>query len=558
MLVMAILEPLWPVGSVASGLATLSMAVVLGLAIGGIRVRGIKLGIAGVMFSSLLFGQLGLTPGPDILSFLRDFALILFVYAIGLQVGPGFVDSLKAEGLRLNMLSIAVLVVGAGMTAAVVKGIHVERAITSGLYAGAFTTTPGLAAAQEVLRHGPSADADAAAKRAGLAYAVTYPFGIVGPVLTIALLRRLFHVKLDDEKQAHIAASQARRPPGGFLDLEVTNADLHGKTLRELNLGRGRNVIVSRLLRGGTMTVPTADTRLQVGDVIRAIGNMSVIEEIAPLIGKRSTVDLATVAGALCRTEIYVTRTAVLRRTVRELDLINRHGVALPRLVRSGIELVPNGAMTLHFGDVVTAVGPSKALKVVEEELGNSPDALNHAQLIPIFLGMGLGVVVGSVPIPVPGIQGGIQLGLAAGPMLVAIALSRLGSIGSVVWHMPASANQLFRDFGLAVFLACVGLQQGDHFTQKLFTGGGLSLLVWGAVITMLPVLVVGIAARRIFKMNFLTLSGWVAGAMTSSPALMYASDITGSDAPALAYAGVAPLAMIVPILCCQALAALT
>jgi putative transport protein len=226
--------------------------------------------------------------------------------------------------------------------------------------------------------------------------------------------------------------------------------------------------------------------------------------------------------------------------------------------VRAGVELVPNGGMSLHFGDVVTAVGPKAALKIVDEELGNSPEALNRAQLIPIFLGMGLGVVVGSIPIPVPGIQGGIQLGLAAGPMLVAIALSRLGSIGSVVWHMPASANQLFRDFGLAVFLACVGLQQGDHFTQKLFTGDGLSLLIWGAVITMLPVLVVGIAARRVFKMNFLTLSGWVAGAMTSSPALMYASDITGSDAPALAYAGVAPLAMIVPILCCQALAALT
>jgi putative transport protein len=540
-----------------AGLAILSLAVALGLAIGAIQFRGIKLGISGVLFSSLLFGQIGLTVDPNILAFLRDFSLILFAYAIGLQVGPGFSDSLKAEGLRLNCLAILVLVLGAALTIAVVKAAGISKANSTGLYSGAFTTTPGLAAGQEVLRHSTTLSVSDAVKAAGLAYAVTYPIGMIGPVWAVAFMRRWFKVNMPEERRAHAAAVEARRPATTNLDIEITQAAATECPIKHLCATRGLNVIFSRLLRDGKVSVPTGDTRLEIGDVIRAVGAPPVLEEVKTILGKPSTIDLASVSGDISRMELLVTQPQMLRRTLRELDLINRFGVTLPRILRFGVDLIPNGDLALRFGDVVSAVGPAEGLKAVEKELGNSPDAMNRPQLVPIFLGIVLGVIVGSIPIPVPGVAGGIKLGLAAGPMVVAIALSSFGNIGSVVWYMPGAANQLFRDFGLALFLACVGLQQGDQYIQKLLSGDGLKLVALGIAVTALPILAVGFLARKWFKMNFLTLSGWAAGAMTSSPALLYAGEITGSDAPALAYAAVAPLGMIVPILCCQALAAL-
>jgi putative transport protein len=543
---------------IENGLAILSLAVTLGLAIGAVRIGGLKLGIAGVLFSALLFGQIGLSVDPQVLDFLRDFSLILFVYTIGLQVGPGFVDSLKAEGLRLNLLTVAVLVLGALMTGVIVALAHLDRSGASGLYSGAFTTTPGLAAGQEVLKHSFSGDAAlAAARSAGLAYAVTYPFGVIGPVLVIAIMRRLFKVDIEKEKQDLAAANEVRRPPVTYLDIEVTNPDIIGLSLNELEFARKHRIIFSRMMRDGVMSVPNAGTFIAVGDILRAIAPKAVLEQLAQQIGHPSDIDLGTVSSDISRLDLVVTRTQVLRKTLRELDLIKRHGVTITKVTRAGVDLLPTANLALHFADTVTVVGPPSGLKAAEAELGNCLDVLNRPQLVPIFLGIVLGIVVGTIPLRIPGINGSLSLGLAAGPMLVAIALSRFGNIGRVVWYMPAAANTLFRDFGLAVFLACVGLQQGNQFIQKLLSGNGLSLVFWGAFLTMVPVLIVGIAARRFYKMNFLTLSGWVSGAMTSSPALLFASESTGSDAPALAYAAIAPVGFIVPIFCCQFLASI-
>jgi putative transport protein len=558
MLIMQILERLWPPGSVAAGLAVLSLAVTLGLLLGAIQFRGMKLGVAGVLFSSLLLGQLGQAPRPDVLSFLRDFSLILFVYTIGLQVGPGFVDSLKAEGLRLNLLAIVVLIVGGAMTAAAAMIVRIDRGGATGLYSGAFTTTAGLAAGQEAVKNllQPDLDAQAAAaRRAGLVYAVTYPFGVMGPVLTIALLRRLFRVDVAQERAALHAAKNRHSPPD-FLDIEITNAELALAPLKDWTFARQRNIVFSRHLRDGVVNVPTADMRIAVGDIIRAVGNKPMLEEFCRRYGKPSKIDLAAFS-AIGRVDLLVTHTEILGHTLHELDLIKRHGVTITRVTRVGLDLPPSARLSLHFGDSVTAVGPTEGLKALELELGNSPEVLNRPHLIPIFVGIVLGILVGSIPVAVPGLKGGIRLGLAAGPMLVAIVLARAGKIGNMICYMPPAANQLFRDFGLAVFLACVGLQQGGSFVQNLFSRDGLTWLWLGAAITMAPVLLVAIAARWVLKVNFLTLSGWVAGAMTSTPALLFAGDLTQSDEPALAYAAVAPLAMIVPIFCCQALAAI-
>lgn len=541
--------------SVAGGLAMLALVVCLGLALGGVRIRGVRMGVSGVLFTALIAGQMGLRISGDTLPFLRDFALILFVYAIGLQVGPGFVASLRSEGLRLNVLSIFVILLGAVITGLCIGLGHLDRHAASGLYAGAFTTTPGLAAGQEALRHKLAATgAEKAINLAGLAYTVTYPFGILGPILTIVLLRKLFGVHPEVELAALEAEEQAKRPPISMLDIEVTESLYSGIMLKHHPLLRGKGIHFSRMLRDGEVSVPTSETEVRVGDVFRAVGPRTILEELAAVIGRRSAVDLGSASKDVKRLELVVTRTAVLRRTLRELDLIRRTGVTVTRVNRAGVELAPSATVRLQFGDRVHVVGPEAGLKLVEEELGNCPDTLNRPQLVPIFLGVFLGVLVGSIPLRVPGLNTTLSIGLAGGPMLAAILLSQLGNIGSVVWYMPVAANQLFRDFGLAVFLACVGLQAGDHFVDRVVNQHGLIFIAWGAAITILPVLIVAMVARWRFKTNFVTLSGWVAGAMTSSPALLFANDITGSDAPAVAYAAVAPLGVLLPILCAQLL----
>jgi putative transport protein len=544
--------------SVAAGLATLALAVTIGLFLGAIRVRGIKLGISGVLFSSLLFGQLGFSVDPKVLGFLRDFTLILFMYTIGLQVGPGFVSSLRAEGLRLNVLAVAVLVLGALMTAAV--GGMLKHDAAPGLYTGAFTTTPGLAAAQEALRHGPTGGAgdNLAAGRAGLAYTITYPFGVIGPVLIIPLLRRMFKVRIEDEKKALAAAEEKRRPPIEPVDFEVTNPAYAGTVLRNIPLLRGSSIIFTRMMRNGVLSVPSADTVIKLNDVLRAVGSRELTSQIVSAMGKVSAADLSLAPGDVRRMELVVTRTQVLRRPLRELDLIRRTGVTIALVNRAGIDLVPNASLRLVFADRITAVGPETGLKMVETELGNSPETLNRPKLAPIFLGIVLGIIVGSIPLAIPGLHTTLRIGLAGGPLLAAIALSQLGNIGTIVWYMPVTANQYFRDFGLAVFLACVGLQAGDHFIEKAASGRSIALLLCGAGVTMLPVFAVGCFARIFLRMNFLTLSGWVAGAMTSSSALIFAEEMAQSDAPAIAYAAVAPLATLVPIICAQMLVIMT
>lgn len=550
------LNQMFHADTVAGGLAVLALAAVIGLAVGAIPIKGVRLGVPGVLFAALLFGQFGLSADPHVLSFLRDFSLIIFIYSIGLQVGPSFVESLREEGLRLNMLALLVVVLGALMTAAVVLFAPAWKPAASGLYAGSFTTTPGFAAGQQALLHvfGGRAEGETGMAAAALAYTVSYPFGLVGPLLVIAVLRGLFRVDMNKERAALAASEEARRPPIEVMDIEITHPSCLGVKLRDHPLLRGKRIVLSRLLRDGVMTVPTGDTDMRAGDVFRAVAARNRLAEFVEAVGRRATVDMGSAAGDVQRMELVVTRTQVLRRPLRELDLIRRYGVTIARIVRAGVDLVPHAALRLHFGDEVIAVGPEAGLKKVAEEIGNSPEMLNRPRLIPIFVGIVLGVIVGSVPITLPGLHTPMRIGLAGGPLLAAIALSRLGSIGSVVWYMPSAATQLFRDFGLAVFLACVGFQSGDHFVQRAIAGGGLMFLVWGVALTVLPVFLIGCAARIVYRINFVTLSGWVAGSMTSSPALLFANDLAQSDGAALAYAAVAPLSILMPVICAQLL----
>jgi putative transport protein len=325
--------------------------------------------------------------------------------------------------------------------------------------------------------------------------------------------------------------------------------------LRDQRFLQDRGVLITRLHRSGVQTVPTADTSIQVGDFLRAYGPQPALNELISIVGRPSPINLSDVSGNIEREELLVTRRQVLGKSLRELNLINHHGVTITRISRAGIELPARASVKLQFGDNVVAVGPHEGLRSVEVELGNSVAALNQTQLTPIFIGIWLGVIVGSIPLFIPGLNATIRIGLAGGPMIVAIILSRLGNLGSVVWYMPPAANQLLRDFGMAVFLACVGFNSGDHFLQKLIYQGGLPLIVWGAAVTLIPMFIVGLFARIVLKMNFITLSGLVAGAMTSSPTLLFSNEITASNASAVAYATVYPLSMLLPVFLAQILA---
>jgi putative transport protein len=541
-------------GSVGTDLALLSLAVAIGLAIGAIRIRGLRLGISGVLFSALIFGQLGASIDPKVIEFLRDFALIIFMYALGLQVGPGFGASLQADGVRLNALSLCVIALGAMLTMLIAPKL--PDAMSPGLYSGAFTTTAGLAAAQDALRSAADkASGESAAARAALAYSITYPFGIVGPMLVIVIVRWMFGVRVEEEKAALMALEESRRPQIEVMDFEVTEPTFAGRKLRDCPRLKGSEIIFTRLVRGGVGVVPTADTQVQVGDLYRAVGPKPRLDELMATMGRRSSTDLSTAQGDLSRMDVVVTRTHVLHRSLQELNLIHRTGVTIANVNRSGVNLMPSGSLRLAFADRLIVVGPKAGLAMMEAELGNSSETLNHAQLIPIFLGIVLGVIVGSIPLALPGLHGPLRMGLAGGSLLAAIALSRLGSIGTIVWYMPAAANQLFLNFGLAVFLACVGFQAGDHFIQRAATSSGLGLFLWGVLVTMLPVGLVACFARMVLKINFLSLSGWIAGAMSSSTTLLFATELTGSNTVAVTYAAVVPLATLAPIICCQLLA---
>jgi putative transport protein len=534
---------------VSGGLVILSLVVTLGLLLGAIRVRGIRLGISGVLFSALLFGQIGLTIEPSVLAFVRDFSLVMFMYAIGLEVGPAFVSSFRSDGLCLNVLAVIVVALGAWMTVTLGQWMP-HAAAVPGIYAGAFTTTAGLAAAQETLNSAaPGAAGDLAAARAALAYSITYPLGIVGPMLVIQGLRRLFRICIEQERSALASDEQRRRPPIESVDFELTEPAHAGQRLSDTPLLRGNSIILSRMLRDNVLSIPTGETQLKVGDIYRAVGPRQDLSQLVSSLGRRSSTDLGHIPGDIQRADLIVTRTQVLHRPLRDLNLFHRTGFTIAGVNRAGVDLRASGSLRLAFADRVVVVGPRSGLKAIELEFGNSPDTLNQPRLIPIFLGIVLGVVVGSIPLIIPGTHAKIRLGLAGGPLVIAILLSQLGSVGSIVWHMPSAASRLFRDFGLAVFLVCVGLQAGAGFWQRAATLSGAVMLLCGAAVTLLPVLLIACFARLVLHMNFITLSGWVAGTMGNSTILIFANDLTRSGAPAVAYAAVTPPTTLLQIL---------
>lgn len=538
---------------VAWAVLVLMLVAVAGLALSSVKVKGVGLGIAGVLFAGILAGHFGLHIEQAILEFVREFGLILFVFTIGLQLGPGFFASLRKQGLKLNALAAAVVVLGAGIAVclAIFSGVDIVSAL--GLFSGATTNTPSLGATQTMLRTMSGEFAEKASLPA-LAYAVAYPGGVFGIIAVLLFLRGVFRINPEKEAEAFRAEQKRGLEPLDRMNLLVENGNVDNRSIASLP---GRDgIVISRIKRSGVAEPETASeqTVLHKGDVILAVGARKALEKFQVVIGSESDLNLVNIPGRVASRKVIVTHKEVLGKTLAELNLKDLFGVAITRVARADIEMSAVAELKLQFGDTVQVVGNEEAMAKVSDVLGNRVHALNETNFIPIFIGIALGVLVGTLPVAIPNMPVPVRLGIAGGPLILAILLSRLGRIGPLLWYMPASANLAFRELGIVLFLACVGLKAGEKFFGIVFTAEGLHWLMGGFAITVIPILLVGLIGRLVFKLNFTVISGLLAGSMTDPPALAFANAVSRSDAPSVAYATVYPLTMLLRIISVQIL----
>ena len=543
--------------SVAQAMVLMSLTIVAGLWLGNRKVARVGLGIAGVLFAGLVFGHFmgrwGIGIEDHVLEFAREFGLILFVYSIGVQVGPGFLASLRREGLPLNIMAASIVLIGAGLTIALHLVFNINIAVAAGIFSGSTTNTPSLAAAQQALKEAPGVT-DAVLKMPGLGYAVCYPFGIVGIILSMLLIRRIFRISPQKEIETLNAMRSRDAQELTTLNLEVRNPSLVGLPLTQVPTLAHSGVVVSRVMHDGSTQVARADTMLQLGDVLHAVGTPERLAELKLIIGQEATIDLKTTPSNIVSRRVLVTQSSALGKTISQLNLRSRLAVNVTRVNRAGIDLPPAPSLRLQFADSLLVVGDSDGVASAANEVGDSIKVLNHPQIIPIFIGIGLGVLLGSWPISVPGMPAPVKLGLAGGPLIMAIILSRLARVGPVVWYLPQSANLVLREIGIVLFLSAVGLKAGDQFIPTLVHGDGVYWMLGGAFITLVPLLTVGLFARAFYNLNYMTLCGLLAGSMTDPPALAFATTLNNSDAPSISYASVYPLTMILRVLCAQAM----
>lgn len=539
---------------VAHAIGVLSLVCMAGMALGSVKIRGAGLGTAGVLFAGILIGHFGKPVDEGTLEFVKEFGLVLFVFTIGLQLGPGFFAVLRQQGVRMNSLAVAIVVLGAVCAPLIGWVAGFDPAAVLGIFSGASVNMPSLGAATQALASLPGIAPDRLALPA-LACAVTFPTAIVSTIGTLMVLARVF--RIDPAQEAVEFAQRNRREvaPVERRTIVVMNPGLDGVRVDAIPGSNEAGVTISRVRSGGDTQVATDGSVIQLGDRLLVVGTRASLDQFERVVGERSEEDLVVGGSGLTFRRVVVTNGAVLGKTVRELDLDDRFGVAVTRITRADIEMTAVPGLRLQFGDTVHIVGRSADLDRAGAALGNSLRELNETHFIPLFVGIFLGIVVGTMPVPVPGLPQPLRLGLAGGPLIVALVLGRFGHIGRLVCHMPVNANVAFRDFGIALFFAAVGLEAGPTFFATVFSGTGLRWLLAGAGVTILPLVLVGSFARMAWHMSFIDLSGLLAGSMTAPPALAFANDLSGSDAPTVAYAMVYPLTMLLRVLTAQALA---
>lgn len=529
----------------ASTLVLYSFVIAAGVFLGKIKVGGVSLGVTFVLFVGIVMGHLGYVVNPEVLKFVREFGLILFIFSIGLQVGPGFFSSFKQGGVLLNMLAVLIILLNVAIVL-IIFYIDGNTMITAlvGVMSGAVTNTPGLAAAQQ------TAGTPEAINLMAMGYAAAYPLGVIGIILSMFVIKILFKIKPEDEVAAINQEAENSTSKPLILSFEVTNPLIDGKTLHELHEILDCDFVVSRRMGSdGKVEIPTSKTEVHVGDKLYVVLSASAEVRFQGVVGHEIKMDWEEVQSEVFSRRIVITQNKYNGVRLGALRLHTAYSLNCTRVNRSGVDLLASPNLRLQVGDRLTVVGDLNDIERLGVRLGNSMKRLDHPNLITIFVGILFGIILGSINVGF-----GMKLGLAGGPLVAAILMSRFGYKFKLVTYTSSSASLMLRELGICLFLASVGISSGKDFATTVFNTTGMWWVIWGFIITFLPLLIVGCIARGVYKINYLTIMGLVSGGCTDPPALAYANGATGSDAPAVAYSTVYPLTMFLRVVAAQAL----
>ena len=546
---------LWGEG-IGHSILLLSFVIAAGIQLGKIKVFGVSLGITLVLFVGIILGHFGFTINHNVIHFFKEFGLILFVYSVGMQVGPGFFSSFKKGGITLNMLACGIVFLGVVTAIILHYATGIPMPTMVGILSGAVTNTPGLGAAQQAFSDMYGSTDNTIA----LGYAVAYPLGVIGIILSIIFIRYVFRVNFDKENEQLNNEDASHTNEAKPVSLIVKNPAVFGKSVGELsNLLEHRDFVISRIWHDSDkqIEIVSANTVLMENDKVFVITTEQDAQTIKTFIGEEIDMERKQwirMESQFINRRILITKPELNGKRLGQLKLRKLYGINITRINRAGVDLVATPHLTLQVGDRVNVVGTETAVTNVEKVLGNSMKRLNEPNLITIFIGIALGIVLGSIPITFPGIPQPVKLGLAGGPLIVAILISRFGYKYKLVTYTTQSANLMLREIGITLFLACVGISAGDGFVDTIVNNGGFVWIGYGFIITTVPLLIIGCIGRYFCKVNYFTLMGLIAGSTTDPPALAYSNATAGNDAPSVGYATVYPLTMFLRVLTAQLL----
>jgi putative transport protein len=541
-------------GTVAFTVLVYAIVIASGVLLGKLSFKGISFGIACVLFTGIFAGHLGFKVNIEIVEFLRDFGLILFVYTMGLQVGPGFFASLQKQGLKFNLLAVMCVLLSVGVVIAIFFITKIPMPALVGIMSGAVTNTPGLGAATQTLKDISDAHPGIANIPMGTFYALAYPGGVLGIILCMIAFKRIYKINIEKETQAILQKNMEKTPRPGTINLIVRNPSIYGKTVATLFDTLHSKFVVSRIYHQNQLAQVTKNTVLQEDDVIMVVAQPNDFDRLKTIVGEEASMDLSKMKGPLVAKKIRITKPEAYSHSLAYLDPLKNYGVMISRISRAGIEFIASGDSRLQFGDIVTAIGEEKQVDELVKDFGNSEKKLMEPHVAGLFLGITIGVIFGSIPFAIPGLSVPVKLGLAGGPLIVAILISRFAGFIPLTSYVTQSANYMVREIGIVLFLASVGLKAGPDFIHTLTSAQGPQYLLLGISITLIPLVITALISRLVYKLNYLEICGLLAGASTDPPALSFSTQMTGSDAPAIAYAGVYPLTMFLRILLPQLL----
>ncbi len=541
--------------AITTAVLALALTIYIGGLVGKLHIGKVKLGIAGVLFTGIVIAHFGVKVESNMLYFAQELGLILFVYAVGIDVGPRFFSAFRSEGLRLNIYAIVIIFLGFGVAYGFYYWGGVKPEVMTGIMCGAVTNTPGLGAANSAIVGAYSPEhAEEAKSVIGNAYAMAYPLGVIGIILTMLIVRAIFRVKIDGEVKEYSDSIDTSSHLESVV-INITNQNLYGKTIGYIKNVIDQDLVISRIERNGEFIIPTEMLEIQKGDIAHGVSRSESIENLKIQLGDVEIGQKREVEGALVMKNTLVTNEKVDGKTIEQIGIYRRYEANITRIYRAGMEILPTKSTVIQIGDTVRIVGKKDLMDDVEKELGNSIKELSHPNILPMFLGIALGVILGSIPIPI-GLSAPAKLGLAGGPLIVAILMGWKGRIRNFSFYMNPGANMMIRELGITLFLGSVGLKCGGSFVDT-FLGEGKYWVLYGAAITLIPLIIVSFFARA-KGMNYLKICGFMAGSMTDPPALEYANSLASTHAQSMAYASVYPMTMFLRILLGQALILIT